>query len=70
MGYLSPPYGKRNFPSIKLSCKDAVNGINKESCLRPNHKGVDTDWGSFLEHVTKKQLKYVKESSPYIDFLN
>lgn len=58
MAYLSSPYGKTDSPSIKLSCWDAVDGINKESSPCPYHKRINGYGSAFLEHVAKKQLCY------------
>jgi hypothetical protein len=58
MSYLSSPYGKTDSPSIKLSSRDAVDGINKESSPCPYYKRINRYGSAFLKHIAKKQLCY------------
>jgi len=58
MAYLSSPYGKTDSPSIKLSSRDAVDGINKESSPCPYYKRINRYGSAFLKHIAKKQLCY------------
>lgn len=63
MAYLSSPYGKTDSPSIKLSSRDAVDGINKKSSRCPYYKRINRYGSAFLKHIAKKQLCYKRTRS-------